>query len=124
MKQNQFSFEINAKIPDALGRAGIIHTPHGDIYTPTFVVVGTYAKVKFLEPYQFHNINAQVMISNGFHLSKIDDEIEKAGGLSEYSGYNYSQNTIYWHSNYSRIQYINRCCLRICKNIFILECFS
>ncbi|MBZ9571523.1 tRNA guanosine(34) transglycosylase Tgt [Methanobrevibacter sp. TMH8] len=88
MTQNQFSFEINAKIPDALGRAGIIHTPHGDIHTPNFVVVGTYAKVKFLEPQQFHNINAQVMISNGFHLSKIDDEIEKAGGLSKYSGYN------------------------------------
>ncbi|KZX16197.1 queuine tRNA-ribosyltransferase [Methanobrevibacter cuticularis] len=87
-QQNQFSFEINAKIPDALGRAGIIHTPNGDIATPTFVVVGTYAKVKFLEPSKFHNIGAQAMISNGFHLSKIADEIEQAGGLSKYSKYN------------------------------------
>jgi len=87
MKQNQFSFEINTKIPDALGRAGIIHTPHGDIKTPTFVVVGTYGKVRFLSPSDFNNIGVQAMISNGFHLSKISDEIEQAGRLSKYSGY-------------------------------------
>jgi len=88
MKQNQFSFEIDGKIPDALGRAGIIHTPHGDIKTPTFVVVGTYGEVRFLSPSQFHNIGVQAMISNGFHLSKISHEIEETGGLSQYSGYN------------------------------------
>ena len=88
MKQNQFSFEISAKIPNALGRAGIIHTPHGDIKTPTFVVVSTYGEVRFLSPSQFHNIGIQAMISNGFHLSKISHEIEQAGGLSKYSGYN------------------------------------
>lgn len=88
MKHNQFNFEINAKIPDALGRAGIIHTPHGDIKTPTFVVVGTYGEVRFLLPSQFHNIGVQAMISNGFHLSKFSNEIEQVGGLSQYSGYN------------------------------------
>ncbi|MDR2967954.1 MAG: tRNA guanosine(34) transglycosylase Tgt [Methanobacteriaceae archaeon] len=88
MKQNQFNFEINAKIPGTLGRAGIIHTPHGDIKTPTFVVVGTYGEVRFLSPSQFHSIGIQAMISNGFHLSKISHEIDKAGGLSQYSGYN------------------------------------
>jgi len=88
MKQNQFSFEINAKIPDGLGRAGVIHTPHGDIKTPTFVVVGTYGEVRFLAPSKFHSIGVQSMISNGFHLSKISHEIEEAGGLSKYSGYN------------------------------------
>lgn len=88
MKRNQFNFEINARIPNALGRAGIIHTPHGDINTPTFVVVGTYGKVRFLSPSQFQDIGLQTMISNGFHLSKISNEIEQAGGLSQYSGYN------------------------------------
>lgn len=88
MNQNQFNFEINAKIPGALGRAGVIHTPHGDIQTPAFVVVGTYSKVRFLPPYQFNNIGAQAMISNGFHLSKISKDIEQSGGLSKYSEYN------------------------------------
>jgi len=88
MKNNQFSFEIDAKIPAGLGRAGVIHTPHGDIKTPTFVVVGTYAEVRFLSPSKFKDIGLQAMISNGFHLSKISHKIEQAGGLSKYSGYN------------------------------------
>ena len=88
MKQNQFNFEINTKIPDALGRAGIIHTPHGDIKTPSFMVVGTYGEVRFLSHTQFHNIGIQGMICNGFHLSKTSNEIEQLGGLSKYSGYN------------------------------------
>ena len=88
MTHDQFSFEITSKIPDGLGRAGIIHTPHGDIETPTFVVVGTYGEVRFLSPSHFHDIGVQAMISNGFHLSKISHEIEQAGGLSKYSGYN------------------------------------
>ncbi|WP_409199598.1 tRNA guanosine(34) transglycosylase Tgt [Methanobrevibacter sp. DSM 116169] len=88
MKQNQFSFEIDTKIPDALGRAGIIHTPHGDIKTPTFTVVGTYGDVRFLSTDKFHEIGIQAMISNGFHLSKISDKVETSGGLYTYSGYN------------------------------------
>lgn len=88
MKNNQFSFEIKDKIPNRLGRTGIIHTPHGDIKTPTFVVVGTYGEVRFLSPSKFHDIGLQAMISNGFHLSKVSNVIEKNGGLSKYSGYN------------------------------------
>jgi queuine tRNA-ribosyltransferase len=88
MMNSQFSFEITAKVPNGLGRAGIIHTPHGDIETPTFVVVGTYGEVRFLSPSQFHDIGVQAMISNGFHLSKISSEIDQFGGLSKYSGYN------------------------------------
>ena len=35
----QFSFEVGKTIGSM--RAGTIHTPHGDINTPAFVVVGT-----------------------------------------------------------------------------------
>jgi queuine tRNA-ribosyltransferase len=44
------SFEIEAVGKGNLARAGIIHTPHGDIHTPAFVVVGTKASVKSLMP--------------------------------------------------------------------------
>jgi len=88
MNRDQFSFEIISKIPDGLGRAGIIHTPHGDIKTPTFMVVGTYGEVRFLSPSKFHDLGLQGMICNGFHLSQISHEIEEKGGLSKYSGYN------------------------------------
>ncbi|MEI7480419.1 MAG: tRNA-guanine(34) transglycosylase, partial [bacterium] len=39
-------FEINKKIEGKLGRAGTLTTPHGEISTPAFVVVGTKATVK------------------------------------------------------------------------------
>ena len=45
---NQFSFEIKKRIPGKLGRAGIIHTPHGDIKTPAFMTVGTKGEVRFV----------------------------------------------------------------------------
>ena len=45
---NTFSFEIIKRIPGKLGRAGIIHTPHGDIKTPAFMSVGTKGEVKFV----------------------------------------------------------------------------
>ena len=33
------NFKIEKKIPNFLGRAGVLTTPHGDILTPSFVVV-------------------------------------------------------------------------------------
>lgn len=85
---SQFSFEIKKKIGGALGRAGVIHTPHGDILTPAFMVVGTKAEVKFMTPENLRSVNAQAMLSNGYHLRKKSAEIAKAGGLASYSGWN------------------------------------
>ena len=44
-------FEIVAQQGE-LARAGVIHTPHGDIPTPAFIPVGTKATVKSLVPEQ------------------------------------------------------------------------
>ena len=65
---NKFSFEITKKIPGQLGRAGIIHTPHGDIKTPAFMSVGTRGEVKFISMDELKNVNAQATPSNGYHL--------------------------------------------------------
>ena len=51
---NTFSFEITKRIPGQLGRAGIIHTPHGDIKTPAFMCVGTYGEVRFMSMEDLH----------------------------------------------------------------------
>ena len=64
---NTFSFEIIKRIPGKLGRAGIIHTPHGDIKTPAFMSVGTKGEVKFVSMEDFYLIQAQAMLSNGYH---------------------------------------------------------
>ena len=85
---NTFSFEITKRIPGQLGRAGIIHTPHGDIKTPAFMCVGTYGEVRFMSMEDLHAINAQAMLSNGYHLRNISPEIAQKGGLAAWSGWN------------------------------------
>lgn len=85
---NQFSFEIVKKIPSKLGRAGIIHTPHGDILTPAFMTVGTKGEVRFVSMEDLKKITAQAMLSNGYHLRNIAEEIAKGGGLAKWSGWN------------------------------------
>ncbi len=42
------TFEVVKRQPGTLARAGVIHTPHGDIETPAFVVVGTKRTLKSL----------------------------------------------------------------------------
>lgn len=84
---NTFSFEIVKKIPGHLGRAGIIHTPHGDIMTPAFMCVGTRGQVPFLSPEDLREIGAQAMLSNGYHLRNVSPEIAEQGGLAKWSGW-------------------------------------
>ena len=85
---NQFYFEITKRIPGKLGRAGIIHTPHGDIHTPAFMTVGTRGEVRYLSMDDLKSISAQAMLSNGYHLRNISQEIADQGGLAKWSGWN------------------------------------
>lgn len=82
----QFSFTVEKKIPDALGRAGCIETPHGVIETPAFVSVGTKATLKALTPEELHNLGAQVVLANTYHLylQPGDELIREAGGLGKF----------------------------------------
>lgn len=82
-----FHFEITHKIPDKLGRAGIIHTPHGEIKTPAFMTVGTQGYVRFVSSEQLQEIGAQAMLSNGYHLRRKSYKIAEEGGLSKWSGW-------------------------------------
>lgn len=78
-----FSFSIEKKIDGALGRAGVIHTPHGSIQTPAFVPVGTKATVKGVLPEELRALGAQVVLANTYHLylQPGDELVKKAGGL-------------------------------------------
>ncbi len=84
-----FSFSITKKIPRALGRAGVLHTPHGVIETPAFVAVGTKATVKSLTPEMLVSLGAQVVLANTFHLYLEPGEkiVEKAGGVGAFMGW-------------------------------------
>lgn len=78
------TFEIIKRQPGTLGRAGVIHTPHGDILTPAFVVVGTKGTVKSLKPEDLHEyVENQVTLANTYHLYLQPgyETIREAGGL-------------------------------------------
>lgn len=77
------NFKIVKKVEGTLARAGVISTPHGEIATPAFVVVGTKATVKALTSEQVKELGTEVVLANTYHLylEPGDDLIKKAGGL-------------------------------------------
>ena len=83
MQEKLFSFEITSRFNDTLARTGIIHTPHGDIKTPAFIVVGTKANVKAMIPVMVKDVGAQAVLANAYHLylQPGHELIEKAGYL-------------------------------------------
>ena len=62
------SFEVVATCPDTGARAGVIHTPHGDVETPIFMPVGTRGSVKGLTQRQLEELGAQIILGNTYHL--------------------------------------------------------
>ncbi len=73
-------------MPGALGRAGVLTTPHGDIETPAFVTVGTKATVKGITMEMLKDAGAQVVLANTYHLylQPGDELVAKAGGLHKF----------------------------------------
>ncbi len=78
-------FKIEKVLSNGLGRAGIIKTAHGEIKTPAFMSVGTHGYVRFISAEDLHDLGAQAMLSNGYHLRRQSPEIAKAGGLAHWS---------------------------------------
>jgi queuine tRNA-ribosyltransferase len=76
-----FEYEVTARSGRA--RAGVFHTPHGDLLTPVFAPVGTAATVKALTPAQLKELGASLVLSNTYHLylRPGDDVVCELGGL-------------------------------------------
>jgi queuine tRNA-ribosyltransferase len=81
-----FSFEVIKEIPEELGRAGVISTPHGQIATPAFIPVGTKASVKSLTPEALDDLGAQAVLANAYHLylQPGSETLDQAGGLGKF----------------------------------------
>ena len=79
-----FTFTLAAN--DGRARAGIFHTPHGEIQTPIFAPVGTQATVKSLTPAQLHEIQATLVLANTYHLylRPGNELIAEIGGLHKF----------------------------------------
>jgi len=85
-----FEFEIVKEDKKTRARAGILHTPHGDIETPIFMPVGTRATVKALTPEQVEEAGAQIILANTYHLYLRPGNglVKKAGGLHSFMNWN------------------------------------
>ena len=82
--QTNFYFELIAR--EGRARAGIFHTPHGDLHTPVFAPVGTQATVKALTPAQLSELGASLVLANTYHLylRPGDPLVAEMGGLHEF----------------------------------------
>lgn len=78
-----FKFELNKKCTKSNARAGTFVTPHGVINTPVFMPVGTNSTVKTVTMDHLYSTQAEIMLSNSFHLFLRPGHklVEKAGGL-------------------------------------------
>lgn len=67
-------------------RAGILHTPHGSVPTPTFMPVGTQASVKGVSPEELCALGAGVVLANTYHLWMRPGAaiVRAAGGLHRF----------------------------------------
>ncbi|MBI5357676.1 tRNA guanosine(34) transglycosylase Tgt [Candidatus Saccharibacteria bacterium] len=84
-----FELKIKSRLKDTRARTGVIKTPHGDIKTPAFTVVGTQANVKAMTINQVKSVNTQAVLANAYHLYLRPGHklIEKAGGLGKFMGW-------------------------------------
>ncbi|MNX31228.1 Queuine tRNA-ribosyltransferase [compost metagenome] len=84
--KKDFYFTLTDRLAGTHARAGVIHTPHGDIETPAFIPVGTQATLKALVPEQLAAVGAQAMLANAYHLylRPGSDIIDQAGGLHSF----------------------------------------
>jgi queuine tRNA-ribosyltransferase len=84
MPETTFDFELIAE--DGHARAGVFHTPHGDIPTPIFAPVGTQATVKSLTQRHLLELDTPLILANTYHLylRPGDDLIAEMGGLHSF----------------------------------------
>ncbi|MFV8826862.1 tRNA guanosine(34) transglycosylase Tgt [Alkalihalobacterium sp. APHAB7] len=80
------TYELIKTCKQSGARLGKIHTPHGVIETPIFMPVGTLATVKTMSPEELKEINAQIILSNTYHLwlRPGHDIVKEAGGLHKF----------------------------------------
>jgi queuine tRNA-ribosyltransferase len=84
-----FDFTLLHTDSDSQARLGRIVTPHGEIATPAFAPVGTQATVKALDPRDLHELGAELILANTYHLYLRPgaDVVAEMGGLHSFMGW-------------------------------------
>jgi queuine tRNA-ribosyltransferase len=68
---------------DGAARAGMMHTAHGDVPTPTFMAVGTAGTVKAMTADAVRATGANIVLGNTYHLMlrPTPERVARLGGL-------------------------------------------
>lgn len=71
-----------------MARTGILTTEHGEVETPSYVIVGTRAKVLCLPPEKIKPTKTQIIIANTYHLwREIGEKLDSFPGLHKIMGW-------------------------------------
>ena len=84
------SLDLQAQDTGSDARAGVLHTPHGDIHTPIFMPVGTVGSVKAVHMRELREeVGAEIILGNTYHLylRPGTDVLRAAGGLQKFNGW-------------------------------------
>jgi len=83
-------FEILSVDAKSAARCGVMHTAHGDIFTPVFMPVGTVGSVKGVFHRDLVNeAKAEIILGNTYHLYLRPGTsiLQQAGGLHKFIGW-------------------------------------
>ena len=85
-------FKVIKQDQKTSARLGVLETPHGIAETPSYVVVGTHAKVRELDSLELEKTKTQIVIANTYHLwrSLGDDGLKNYAGLHKEMNWNRS----------------------------------
>jgi queuine tRNA-ribosyltransferase len=75
--------------PGSHARRGTLSLNHGVVQTPIFMPVGTYGTVKGVMPQSLHDMGAQIILGNTFHLWMRPglDVMQQFGGLHKFESW-------------------------------------
>ena len=87
VEPDRLGFDIEAR--DGAARAGVLHTAHGRIQTPTFIPLATKGTVRGLDSEEVAGLGYELILGNTYHLfvSPGPDRIAAAGGLHGFMGW-------------------------------------
>merc|ERR1719394_657696 len=67
-------------------RASTVRLPHGEVYTPVFMPVGTQGTIKGMSSEDMKALGCKILLGNTFHLANRPtcDLLERFGGLHKF----------------------------------------
>ena len=90
LKTDPTSVDGDGAYLGSYARRGELKLNHGVVQTPIFMPVGTYGTVKGVTPQSLHDMHAQIILGNTFHLWMRPglDIVKQFGGLHKFESWN------------------------------------